>query len=51
MMPHIRHIYAKVYDTERDTMCAYTQSYHAITHRKHVLRYYDNFTCINIPDQ
>ena len=37
-MPHGRHIYAKAYDMAKATMCAYSQSYHALPHWKCVLR-------------
>ena len=51
VMPHGRHIYAKEYDMEKATMCAYHQYYHAIPHWKCVLRFYDDCPCINISDQ
>ena len=50
-MPHGRHIYAKASDMAKDTMCAYTQSDHAITHWKCILPCCANCPCINIPDQ
>ena len=34
VMPHGRHIYAKAYDMENSTMCAYSQSDHELTHWK-----------------
>ena len=50
-MPHGRHIYAKAYDTENATMCAYPQSDHALTHCKFVMRCCADCPHINIPDQ
>ena len=47
VMPHGRHIYAKAYDMENDTMCAYPQSDHAPPHRKRVLKFCANCPCIN----
>ena len=32
VMPHGRHIYAKSYDMAKATMCAYSQSDHALPH-------------------
>ena len=32
VMPHGLHIYAKVYDMENATMCAYPQSDHTLPH-------------------
>ena len=49
-MPHGRHIYAKAYDTEKATMCAYTQSDHALPHCKCVIRCCAKFTSVNITD-
>ena len=37
VMPHGHHIYAKSYDTEKATMCEYSQSDHALPHWKYVL--------------
>ena len=37
VMPHGRHIYAKLSDMEKATMCAYPQSDNALTHCKFVL--------------
>ena len=51
MIPHERHIYAKVSDMEKAKMCAYPQSDHALPHRKCVLRCCEKCTCINLPDQ
>ena len=51
MIPHERHIYAKAYDMENATMCAYTQSDHALPHWKCVFRFCDECTHINLPDQ
>ena len=50
-MPHGRHIYAKSYDTEKATMCAYSQSDHALPHWKYVLLCCAKCTSNNIPDQ
>ena len=50
-MPHGRHIYAKTFDLEKATMCAYTQSDNALPHCKCALWCCDDCTCINIPDQ
>ena len=32
VMPHGRHIYAKAYDMEKSTMCAYPNSDNTLTH-------------------
>ena len=37
VMPHGRNINAKAYDMEKATMCAYSQSDHALLHWKGVL--------------
>ena len=50
-MPHGRHVYAKAYDMAKATMCAYSQSYHALQHWKCVLRCCAKCPSINIPDQ
>ena len=50
-MPHGRHIYAKAYDMEKDTICAYPQSDHVLPHWKYVLRCCADCSCINITDQ
>ena len=50
-MPHVRHIYAKAYYMAKATMCAYSQSDHALPHWKFVLRCCAQFPSINIPDQ
>ena len=50
-MSHGRHIYAKAYDMSQATMCAYTQSGHALPHWKYVLRCCSDFPFINIPYQ
>ena len=34
VMPHGRHTYAKAYDIAKETMCAYSQSDHALPHWK-----------------
>ena len=36
VMPHGRHIYAKAYYMENETMCEYSQSDHALPHWKYV---------------
>ena len=51
VMPHGRHIYTRAYDTAKATMCAYSQSYHALQHWKYVLRCCAQCPSINIPDQ
>ena len=51
VMPHGRHIYAKVYDMAKATMFAYSQSDHALTHWKYVFRCCAQCPIINIPDQ
>ena len=38
VMPHGRRIFAKEYDMAKATMCAYSQSDHALPHCKCVLR-------------
>ena len=50
-MPHGRHIYAKSYEMEKATMCAYSQSDHALPHWKFLLRCCAQFPSINIPEQ
>ena len=50
-MPHGNHIYAKSYDTENATMCAYSQSDHASPNWECVLRCCAKFPSINISDQ
>ena len=50
-MPHGRHIYAKAYDMAKATMCANSQSDHALPHWKCVLRCCAQCPSINIPDQ
>ena len=37
-IPHGRHIYTKAYDTEKATMCSYSQSDYLLPHWKFVLR-------------
>ena len=49
-MPHGRHIYAKAYDMENATMCAYPNSDHAFPHWKCVLRCCAECPHINLPD-
>ena len=51
VMPHGRHIYAKAYDVAKAKMCAYTQSYHALPHRKCVLGCCAKRPSVNLPDQ
>ena len=50
-MPHRRHIYAKLSDMEKSTMCAYPQSDHSLPHWKCVLQYCAKCPYINLPDQ
>ena len=50
-MPHGRHIYAKSYDMEKTTMCAYSNSDHALPHWKYVLRCCAKCPSINLPYQ
>ena len=50
VMPHRRHICAKAYDMENATMCAFSQSYHALPHWKCLLRCCATCTSINITD-
>ena len=50
-MTHGHHIYTKAPDMEKATMCAYTQSYHALPHCKCVMQCCAKFPSINIPDQ
>ena len=50
-MLHGHHIYAKAYDTEKETMCAYPQSYHVLTHCKFVLQCCAKCPSVNFPDQ
>ena len=50
-MPHGRRIYAKAYDMGKSTMCAYSQSDHALPHWKYLLRYCSQCPSINIPEQ
>ena len=50
-MPHGRHIHAKAYNMAKATMCAYSQSDHALPHWKCVLRCCAKCPSINIPDQ
>ena len=50
-MIHGRHIYAKSYDMEKSTMCAYSQSDYVLPHWKCVLLCCAKFPSINLPDQ
>ena len=50
-MPHRRHIYAKSYEMAKATMCANSQSDHALPHWKCVLICCSQCTSINITDQ
>ena len=50
VIPHGLHIYAKAYDTERETMCEYSQSDHALPHWKYVLQCCAQCAIINLPD-
>ena len=49
-MPHGRHIYSKVFDMAKSTICAYPQYDHTLQHWKCVLRCCADCPCINIPD-
>ena len=51
VMPHGCHIYAKEYDMAKATMCANSQSDHALPHWKCGLRCCAQFPRINITDQ
>ena len=51
VMPHGRHIYAKAYDMEQATMCAYPQSDHALPHWEFILWCCAGCPHINLPDQ
>ena len=51
VMPHGRHIYEKVSDVEKAKMCAYPQSYHALTHWKCVMRCCAKCPSIHLTDQ
>ena len=50
-MPRVRHFYAKAYDMAKATMCAYSQSYHALPHCKCVFWCCAKCPSINLPDQ
>ena len=50
-MTHGHHIYTKVPEMEKATICAYKQSYHALPHRKCVMQCCAKFPSINLPDQ
>ena len=50
-MPHGRHIYTKASDMDKEKMCVYTHSDHALTHWKCVMRCCTNCPSVNIPDQ
>ena len=50
-MPHGSHIHSKAFDMANATMCTYHHSDNALPHCKCVLRCYDEFTFINLPDQ
>ena len=50
-MPHLFHIYTKACDMAKTTMCAYTQSDHALTRWKGILRCFAKCPCVNLPDQ
>ena len=51
VIPHGRHIYAKAYDMAKATMCAYSQSYHALPHWKCLLQCCAKCPSITLPDQ
>ena len=50
-MPRGRQIYSKSSDMEKDKMCAYTQSDHALPHCKFVIIFCSEWIFINIHDQ
>ena len=50
-MPHGRNIYAKAYDMAKATICANSQSDHALPNWKRVLRCCAKCPIINLPDQ
>ena len=50
-MPHGRHIYAKAYDMENETMCTYPHSDNALPHCKCIFQCCADCPCINLPDQ
>ena len=51
IMPHGRRIYDKSYYMAKATMCAYSQSDHALSHWKYVLQWCAKCPSINLPDQ
>ena len=51
VVPYVRHIYAKSYDTENATMFAYPHSDHALPHWKCLLWCCAECPCINLPDK
>ena len=51
VMPHGRHIYAKISDMEKSTMCEYPHSYHELPHWKRFIRCCAKFPSVNIPYQ
>ena len=51
VMPHGRHIYAKVSDMAKAKMFAYPYSDHALTNCKCVMQCCSKFPSVNIPDQ
>ena len=50
-MPHGRQIYAKVYDMEKQKMCVYPQTDHALPHRKCVMQCCAKYPNVNLHDQ
>ena len=50
-MTYGSHIYAKLYDMTKETMCAYPQSYHVLPHWKCVLQCCAKCLSVNLPDQ
>ena len=50
-MPHGCHNYAKAYDMANATMCAYSQSDHALPHWKYVLLCCVKCPSIHLPEQ
>ena len=50
-MPHEHNIYAKESYMAKATICAYSQSHHALPHWKFSMQCCAKFPSINIPDQ
>ena len=51
VIPHGRNIYAKASNMSKSTICAYSQSYHALPNWKCVLRCCAKCPGVNFPDQ